>query len=135
MLSSVQSHRDIEYRCRQCRPLLTKRNWQKSLAMFELLKFFLNFLFVRVGIYPTQNKKISYLPNIANASIARYIKPIITDEKIAKENGIGRRTSTKNITSIVDQSDSFFIKSRNNASLSITPTPPTHFTNVMALLI
>ena len=49
------------------------------------------------------------LPNIANASIARYIKPIITDEKIANENGIGRRTSTKNITSIVDQSDSFFI--------------------------
>ena len=54
---------------------------------------------------------ILYLPNIANASIARYIKPIKTDEKIAKENGIGRRTSTKNITSIVDQSDSFFIKS------------------------
>ena len=56
-------------------------------------------------------KVILYLPNIANASIARYIKPIKTDEKIAKENGIGRRTSTKNITSIVDQSDSFFIKS------------------------
>ena len=65
-------------------------------------------------------KFILYLPNIANASIARYIKPIKTDEKIAKENGIGRRTSTKNITSIVDQSDSFFIKSRHSASLSIT---------------